>query len=236
MQEPSDEMLMALADNELSPEEAVSLHARIAADPELAARYAAYVESRAALQAAFAADDPVPEALLRTINETPIDTPRPSAEVVTLRPRAAAFEWPRALAASLLVAVALGGVLAGRGLAPEAALSDPARLAAADLGQALTGADVALAGGASARVLGSYDTQYGLCRLIELRLVPSGSERAVVCRDAGEWSVVAAIATGTESSYVTASDTAAALIDEVLDDLGAGPALDPAAEAEALAR
>lgn len=238
MQNPSDEMLMALADNELRPEEAAILRARIAASPALEARYAIFTESRAALEKAFASDDPLPEALLRTVETAPLGTPRQTAEVVPLRQRAAApaFAWPKALAAGLLVAVGLGGVLAGRQLAPGG-LADPAQIAAANLGTALTGTDVALPQGAMARVMGSYQTDAGLCRLIEIRLPQSGVERAVVCRAEGsDWAVVAAVAGASNGTYVSASDTATRLIDEVLDELGAGPALDPAAEAAAIAR
>jgi len=48
--EISDETLMALADGELGREEALELRARFARDPELAARYALFVETRALVQ------------------------------------------------------------------------------------------------------------------------------------------------------------------------------------------
>jgi len=48
----SDETLMALADGELAPADAEAVHRRIAVDPALAARFAAFVETRMLVQAA----------------------------------------------------------------------------------------------------------------------------------------------------------------------------------------
>lgn len=235
MPDPTDDMLMALADDELHGPEAEALRLRIGSDPALAARYAVFAESRAALQAAFAPGD-TPEALIAAIRSAQLGDAPQGDTVVPFRPRHALT--PRlALAASLLLAVGVGGFLAGRALGPATLPADPGALAAADLATLGTGAETALAGGVSARVLGSYQTDRGLCRLIDLDLPANRAERAVVCRDraARDWIVVAAVAAGEAEAYIPASDTAAALIDRVLDDLGAGPALDPAAEAAALA-
>ncbi|MEQ3699451.1 MAG: hypothetical protein ABNH17_08720, partial [Paracoccus sp. (in: a-proteobacteria)] len=69
----------------------------------------------------------------------------------------------------------------------------------------------------------------GLCRLIE-----AGAERALMCRDQGDWSVALAVPRAGQDAYLPASDLGTGLIDAALDDLGAGPALDSAAEAAAL--
>ena len=99
-----------------------------------------------------------------------------------------------------------------------------------------TGAETTLEGGATARVLGSYETDQGLCRLIDLAHPDSMAERAVVCRQGGaDWAVIASVTAGQAEVYIPASATAAALIDQVLDDLGAGPALSADAEKAALA-
>jgi hypothetical protein len=233
-------MLMALADNELHGPEAEALRARIAADPVLAARYAVFAETRAALAAAFA-PGPTPDRLTQAILAAPpqADMATGAGKVVAFRPRQWAGPAPLALAASLLLAVGVGGFLAGRALQPGAVPADPGALAAAALADQVTGSEAALPDGGSARVLGSYQTAQGLCRMIDLALPGDRAERAVVCRDdaaqGAGWSVVAAISAGPVEAYVPASDMAAELMDQVLNDLGAGPALAPEDEAAALA-
>ncbi len=230
MPDPSDDMLMALADDELRGAEADALRARIAADPALSARFAVFAESREALQLAF---DPgaTPERLIAAIR----DAPRQTDNVMRFRPRRMAGA-PLALAASLLLAVGAGGFFADRTLVPDGWPADRGAVAAAVLADLGTGTRMDLAAGGHARVLGSYQTDHGLCRLIELTLPGDRAERAVVCRDqAREWAVVATVAAGHAETYIPASDVAAALIEQVLDDLGAGPALTPADEAAALA-
>lgn len=235
IQSPSDDMLMALADDQLAGPEAEALHRRIDADPALAARFAVFAESRAALQLAFAPGE-TPDALVAMIRAAPLADGQPGNTLVSFRPRRAGA-LPLAMAASLLLAVGVGGFLAGRMLLPGEAYPDHGALAAAGMAGLGTGEELALAGGGSARILGSYQTDQGLCRLIDLNLPGNRAERTVVCRNpARDWGVVAAIAAGQAEAYIPASDTAAALIDQVLEDLGAGPALDPAAEAAALAQ
>lgn len=234
MQDTSDDMLMALADNELSGPEAERLRAQIAADPVLLARFAVFSETRAAVQAAFAAG-PVPDRLIRAIELAQAE-PAASPKIAALWPKRAAAGWQLALAASLLLVVGAGSFLAGRSLSPASLLTDPALAAAQALSERITGDEAALASGGTARVLGSYRTDAGVCRLFELRLPADRSERAVVCRPlGGEWAVVAAVTAGEGEGYVTASVSAVTVIDQVLDDLGAGPALDSASEAALLA-
>ncbi|MFX0544215.1 hypothetical protein ACEWPL_001545 [Roseovarius sp. S1116L3] len=61
-----DEMLMALADGELEGTETEALMRRIDLDPQLAARYAAFVQTPEALRAAFVQGD-VPAHLINTV-------------------------------------------------------------------------------------------------------------------------------------------------------------------------
>lgn len=234
MPDPSDDMLMALADDQLHGPDADALLQLISADPALAARFAVFAESRAALQAAFA-PGATPEWLETSIRSAPMgDTPA-GATLIKFSPRRA-MTPSLALAASLLLAVGVGSFLVGRSVAPATVLTDPAALAATALETLGTGAETTIPGGGVARVLGSYQTDLGLCRLIDLDLSGDRSERAVVCRTPDQsWVVTAAIAAGQTEVYIPASDTAAAVIDQVLDDMAAGPALDLAAEAEALA-
>lgn len=234
MPDPSDDMLMALADDELHGPDAEVLRQKISTDPTLAARFAVFAETRAALQAAFAPGE-TPAWLEETVRSARADDALPRNNVVALKPRRA-ITPSLALAASLVVAVGVGSFLAGRSVAP-APLAHPAAVAAVALADLGTGAEMAIPEGGVARILGSYQTDHGLCRLLDLTLSAERSERAVVCRAPdSSWEVMTAIAAGQSETYIPASDTAAAVIDQVLDDLGAGPALDPAAEAKALAR
>jgi hypothetical protein len=219
----SDEMLMALADGELDETTAERLWQRIETDPALADRFALFADTRHGLQAAYP-PEPVPNRLIATVMAgTPASDPVvvPFRRRLSARPMAA---W--AMAASLVLAVGLGGFLAGRATPPAGATLQQA---AAALAQVPTGGDAALPGGAVARALASYDTDLGLCRLIE-----AGAERALMCRDQGGWSVALAVPGAGQDAYLPASDLGTGLIDAALDDVGAGPALDPAAEAAAL--
>ncbi|WP_137112494.1 hypothetical protein [Rhodobacter sp. SY28-1] len=226
---------MALADNQLHGPDADALRRSINADPALAARFAVFADSRAALQDAFA-PGATPDWLEASIRNAPIGDTRPGATLVRFPPRRVTAPT-LALAASLLLAVGVGSFVVGRSVAPASATADPAALAAAALATLGTGAETMLPEVGVARVLGSYQTDQGLCRLLDLDLSDDRSERAVVCQTPDRsWTVVAAIAAGQTEVYIPASDTAAAVIDQVLDDLGAGSALDLAEEAEALSR
>ena len=218
----SDEMLMALADGELDDITAERLWRRIETDPALADRFALFADTRHGLQAAFP-PEPVPDRLIATIMAG-----APAPVVVPFRRRLAARPlagW--AMAASLVLAVGLGGFLAGRGTPPTGGTLQQAAVA---LAQVPTGGDATMSGGAVARALASYDTDLGLCRLIE-----AGAERALMCRDQDGWSVALAVPGAGQDAYLPASDLGTGLIDAALDEIGAGPALDPTAEADALA-
>lgn len=240
-QEASDAMLMALADGELPEPEAGALRARIAADPALAGRFAVFVRTRAALREAFP-PEPVPASLIAAILEAPVagaPAGQSGGAVVVPLPARRRVTRPLALAASVVLAVGLGGFLSGRALAPDAPVSLAATAVAA-LGDAVTGQAAPLAGGAEARVLGSFDTDVGLCRLVGVEAVDGARERVLACRDAvapGGWQVMLEVAQSAGSdAFLPASDGAEVLIDSLLDTLGAGPALTEAEERAALAR
>ena len=226
--EESDEMLMALADGELPEADSARLLARIAADPALAARYALFANTRTLVQQAYPRET-VPDALRDAI----LAAPTPSRVVPFPAPRAS-LGW-LALAASLVLAVGLGGFFVGQGTAPLAA-SDPAQAAASLLASTPTGGSVAQSDGGTARVLASYETDLGLCRLISLDLASGGAERAIVCREAEGWTVALSVIAGSAESYLPASETATALIDTFLDGFSASDPLGGAAETDALSR
>lgn len=218
LNEVSDEMLMALADGELNESDAQRLHNAIATNPQIAARFADFVNTRQLLQAAYPTTA-MPDQLIATVM-----TPR---NVVPLRtPVARQAGWAVALAASLVLA--LGSFWAGRNTGQ--ATAGPVDLAQATAGL-VTGEVTSLPDGSTARVLASYQTDQGLCRLID-----QAETRKLLCRDtqAGTWVTTLSVATGDAAAFLTASDLGVALIDSMLDDIGAGVALDSAAERSAL--
>lgn len=224
--EVSDDMLMALADGELPQSEAQRLQNVILVNPDLAARYADFVLGRHLVQQAFA-QGPVPERLVDTILNTPIAEAAGTSKVVPFpatRRFASATGWGMALAASVVLAV--GGFLAGRSTAPQLAVVAP-RDAALALARTLTGGEVVLADGSTARALGSFETGIGFCRLIG-----SGNARHLACRESGasDWIVALSVSSEGVGAYLPAQDIATSLIDGVLDEIGAGGALSPAQE------
>ncbi len=237
----SDEMLMALADGELTGPDASKLMARIKADPDLAARYALFTGTAAALRQAMD-PGPVPDYLISTVLTAPAGeaaTQHAATSKVTPLPRKAgatprSMVWPMALAASFALAVGLGGFLAGRSLAPAPAGLDTA---AAALAGTATGGSVTLADGSMARALGSFDTDLGLCRLIAVDGVDGHADRAVVCQaEDSAWRTALSVTEGSAGMFLPASDMSVSLIDDFLDGIGAGAAMTPDAEAQVLAR
>lgn len=237
----SDEMLMALADGELTGPDASRLMGRIRANPDLAARYALFTDTADALR--LAADPgPVPDYLISTVLTAPTgqagSQSAPVPNVTPLRRKAAGgsgrMVWTMALAASLVVAVGVGGFLTGRSFDPARAGLDTAAQA---LAVTATGGSVTLAGGSTARALGTFDTDVGLCRLIAVNGSNGHADRAVVCQaDEGIWRTALSVTEGGAGMFLPASDTAVGLIDDFLDGIGAGPAMTPDDEARALAR
>jgi hypothetical protein len=230
----SDDMLMALADDELNTTEAAALRRVIAADAVLAARYAVFLDTRHSLRAAFP-PEPVPARLLAAAWQ---GAGSAGAETGVLpfaprsRPARSALAPPGwlALAASLLLAV--GAFWVGRGSAPDTVVAGDATVQAAMiLSGRLTGEAVQLPDSTTARVLASFDTDLGLCRLIGV-----DGARHLTCRgdDADGWVTALSVATGEVEGYLPASDVINPVIDQMLDAIGAGPNLAPEEEARAL--
>ncbi|OZB19543.1 MAG: hypothetical protein B7X55_03180 [Rhodobacterales bacterium 34-62-10] len=252
----SDEMLMALADGELTGPDASKLMARIRVNPDLAARFALFTDTAEALREAMD-PGPVPDYLISAVltaptgqaearnvearnTETQTTETRNSAasNVTPLRRKAATgtgqMVWPMALAASLVLAVGVGGFLTGRSLAPA-----PAGLetAASALAGTATGGSVTLADGSTARALGTFDTDVGLCRLIAVDGSDGHADRAVVCQaDDTNWRTALSVTEGGAGMFLPASDMAVGMIDDFLDGIGAGAAMAPEDEARVLAR
>ena len=218
-----DETLMALADGELPPDRARWLEAQVAANPALAARLALFTDTRQIVQAAMD-PGPVPDRLIAAIERGPM------AEVVPLRPRSRPGWQSMALAASV-AALAVGAFVLGRIGAPDP--QAPAQVAALALADQLTGQTATLPGGTGARVLASYDTSAGLCRLIQLTPPAGLAQRAVVCRSGAGWDVALSVAVE-GGGFLPASDAATEIIDGFLDTLSAAEPLTPDQESAAL--
>jgi hypothetical protein len=226
----SRERLAAYADGELDGDEARAVEAEIAADPVLRDQLDAHRALRQRLAARFApiAEQPVPDrlvdVLMRDRSQTNVvDLPTPAAKRRTPRPRA---YWPRiavpALAASVVVALIGIRAWTSRGYADAA------------LAQALDRQVVALQSAqAPVRVLLSFrDGEGDYCRGFA-----RDGRSGIACRDSRGWrlrKVFEGSRRGSTEYRQAGSDDAAVMA--AIQDMAAGPALDAAAEAEAVRR
>jgi hypothetical protein len=121
---PSDETLMAYADNELDAETRATVEAAIAADPELARRVAKHQALRNTLNAGYnrVLKEPVPDKLISAVRHAPAAQPR-KANVTDLNQAREAkrqapgpsrkWSWPEwgSMAASLVLGLAVSYAL-----------------------------------------------------------------------------------------------------------------------------
>lgn len=131
-----DEMLMAYADGELTPEETKALENLINEDVELRSRLEPFVHTRTRLATAFqhTLHEPVPDRLIAAIARAPVPKARPQAVSFGERIRSAmdtaaatlfphGFSYATAMSAALLLAAgATAGWLAGHTGAPPSSL------------------------------------------------------------------------------------------------------------------
>ncbi len=110
-------MLMALADGELDNTTAERLWRRIETDPALADRFALFADTRHGLQAAYP-PEPVPDRLIATVMA---GTPASDPVVVPFRRRVLRGRWRPGQCRVAVLAVGLGGFLAGRATPPAGA-------------------------------------------------------------------------------------------------------------------
>jgi 17 kDa outer membrane surface antigen len=240
----SDETLMALADGELAQADAIAVRATIAADPELAARFAAFVETRMLLQEPTAtATEATPRRLTDAILRHDSVGPAPAAQHA---------RWRLPMAAA--IAFALGGLVgsfiatrdAGRdfGSATDI-LSVPVVRAAVSqaLDRATSGSEVAWSdpsSGLSGHVLMVATQQLSdgaACREYEIsyRGRSSGSVVAASCRQDDTWRTeIALFRSDRETGYTPASGIAA--VEQYLTDRGGSGALSADDEKTAIAQ
>lgn len=220
----TDDMLMALADGELDRDTEAALRQRVAADAGLQHRLAQFEDSAAALRSAFD-PGPVPDHLIAAILAVP--DAAPTGNVV---PLPVVRRWrPELAAAAAVMALAfgLGGYLLG-------AQDGTSPFNPADFASLATGETAPLPEGGSLRMLGSYETDQGLCRMLAVEGTDTEA-RQILCRTEGAWQVALRVEAPAQGDFLPASDSFSSTLDSYLDGIGAGPALDPAAEAKALA-
>ena len=256
----SDEMLLALADGELEKATADALHARVMAEPELAERFALFVESRALLEGAGSSDQAVPPHLLAAIRAgdgarpgrrglavieggATLAAPAPAVSPRSL-PRRPGWQPPLAACIALLIGgiagYRIGSETPGNPAPSGVALFQSAR-AALDtaLGSSASGSSTSWphgAAGGSITLVSSHRLGDGtLCREYTLASAAQGADRwkGIDCRVEGRWRTELVIATPSSGGgYRPASGDSAA--DAFLQDRNAESPLAPAAEAELL--
>lgn len=221
----TDEQLSAFLDGELSPADTDALARDIEADPQLAARAERLGAANTAFIASAAQIDTVPvTAALKAAMETP-----PTAKVLALRRRSvrAFLVEHRAIAASLLCAVAVGGVAST--MAPQPA-SDPFApgpggviLASAPLYQVLetgrTGEANPLSDGVTATPQLTFASANGqFCRQVNV-VTGDQSSAAIACREDAGWrtQVIAFGLPKSSPDYQTASANRSPALEAFLD-------------------
>jgi hypothetical protein len=215
-----DETLMAFADGTLPGAEVARIAAAIEADPALAERLALLAEGRRIAAGAFrdVLDEPLPARLLAAAGAPAMGGPPANDN------RRGAWRIAAIAAAASLVAGAFLGTWLQGGAAPGML---PARVAAAlEDGRAAGGVSLA----------GTHLVEGGLyCRRFAMP-DGAGTMQGLACREGEGWRLRVAVArSGGGGAFAPASGEDP-VIAEVLERLGAGPALDAAAEREAQRR
>ena len=253
MSRVSDEVLMAYADGELTPEECQTLERMLRHDPVLRQRMEPFIRTRAELASAFGPTlhEPVPERLIAAIRRA-----RPPARasasglpfggrLVDLVRRVAAALMPDgmtpALAASvaaLVVAGAAAGWMAGRGDQPASLIvASGSHLVA---GEALAEALETNPSGTESRsdrarasvvpVLSFRTADNTVCREYRVRTAEADRDFAgLACRDAaGAWRIAQHVETPKQAAspegYQTATGAGIASIDAMVEAMISGEA------------
>jgi hypothetical protein len=252
----SDETLMSLADGELAQQDAIEVRRRMAADPNLAARFAAFVETRMLLQqptesVAEATPRRLVDAILRHESELREEGPS-DRHGVDARRSAGSVLWKLPVAAA--IAFALGGLVgsfvatrdAGREFAAATDILSVAAVRSA-VGEALdrtpSGSEVAWSDpstGLSGRVLvvASQRLNDGtVCREYDIsyRGAISGSVVAASCRRDHAWRTEIAVFRS-DADKVFAPASGVSVVEQYLADAGSSGALSVDDEKAAIAQ
>jgi hypothetical protein len=231
--------IAAYVDGALEGAERDRIEGIIQTDPEAQAAAARVQASNALLRDAFAAplSEPAPPEMAALFDDASV-TPFRARPVA----RARIGGWaPAALAASIaLVIGAGGGLMVGPWLAATEREGDGLALGPASetMSQALaTTPSGVLASGV--RPIASFEVERGFCRELEVEAPTGPVAFGVACGAGDDWRIVfaaalPAAATDQGEGFAPASGAAVDAAVPVLDALGAGEALDTAAELRAI--
>lgn len=229
MMQTDDETLMALVDGEITGPQADRLHAQIAEDAALAARFAMFARTATLVrQAALEAPgSDVPDEIVARIRSMGLASPEPEPDrpdapnIVSLRRRSISQWRPMALAASLALAVGLGtGLFLSRtSPGPDGPMLSAAMIAPLD--SVPSGEVVKLEDGRSMTVIASFtDASGAFCREYEAVTLEQGGYVAVACREDEDWNLRFAVAlAGHSVGYTPASSLE--VLDAALAAMGA---------------
>jgi hypothetical protein len=241
-----DELLSALLDGVLSPEEAAQLEHRLEREPKLLARFEALERANTKVRDAYAGvvDEPLPQKLVDLL-ATEKDNVVPLAARQPRERRS--FVSPTALAASIALAIGVG---LGIALAPGRQAPDAIELAAAGgavapgtaLFELLEGVPSAesreLSAGVTAVPVVTFGTaDGGYCREVDVAST-AGTTQMLACRRDGAWRLAhtSYVASATTDGVFRPASGASPAIDAAIEELIDGAPLDAAAERELLGR
>ena len=228
-----DERFFAWLDGELAPAEAAATADAVACDPALAARAEAHRAMQARLGSAF---DPLMAAPVPDrIGEAPVDFTAAREGREARRSGIAAIPHWAAMAATLVLGLGLGTLVASRGArdAPVA-IEGGQMVATASLDKALDHQLASAQGGSGARIGLTFRTAAGtLCRSFS----GVGGASGLACRSGDQWQVRglfgAVASSGGEYRMAAGEDPRlAALVEQTI----AGEPFDAAAEKAAMER
>jgi hypothetical protein len=239
-----DELLSALLDGALSPENAAQLEHRLELEPALRARFEALERANTAVRDAYAGviDEPLPKQMLELLGAN--DAANNVVPLARRQPRErSSFGLSMALAASIALAI---GVSLGVLISPGRQASDALELAAAGgavapgtalfevLERVPSAESRALAAGVTATPVLTFGTaDGGYCREVDVAST-EGTSQLLACRRDGAWRLAHssyAVSPPTDGVFRPASGPSPA-IDAAIDELIDGAPLDAAAERE----
>jgi hypothetical protein len=236
-----DELLSALLDGALSPEDAAHVEHRLEQEPALQARFEALERANAAVRDAYVGvvDEPLPQRLLDSLAPEVVDNVVPLA--ARQRPRRSSYVTPTALAASiaLVIGIALGVIIAPGRQAPDAlelAAAGGAVAPGSALFEVLESVPSAesreLSAGVTATPVLTFGTaDGGYCREVDVASADSTTQM-LACRRDGAWRLAHtsyAVTATTDGVFRPASGPSPA-IDAAIDELIDGALIEGAAE------
>jgi hypothetical protein len=243
---PTDEELMALADNALPASRSKEVEALVARDDALRQRVEMFRASRRTIAASLGplAAEPVPEALQDAVRRM-IDRDNALASQILPFPRKTGAEqrflWPMGLAASLVAAIAgiAGYTLGMRGETGRHAVAAAVGAAlppflASRLDALPSGAETTMDSG-QLRIMSTVRAQDDvLCREFEVDAIDIGQTTVgVACHTGGQWRLEIAVAAPV-SAEGFAPASSLSTVESYLDAIGATDPLESDAEEKAL--